>query len=342
MVELLPRMAMDLDGNDSVIGTCQGLWPGIHTLEDGTAKAAPTGAPWIETNTGLLRFVRASTEAAVWIGSRPPEGQVIPVAQYLHAVGDAAMAGARWILTLDEDFDQRLLKGEPKARADFQRIVAHLKFWEDHRAWTLLKPCGQLAIIEDVASGALLSNGIVDMLTARHTPLRAVPLRRLSDQAMRGARMAVDVDPSSLSARQKETLRRFTRTGASLLTAPPGWRFPPQRPDQITVDEQGVEKLNDIWHGINSVIGRQNLGVRLFNVASMRSELVAGPGGKPTVLHLVNYSDYPVENVTVRVLGKFSHARLYAPGEPISELEIYENGEIEVEKVGACAILTLE
>lgn len=341
VIELPPRGSMNLQSADPVMGTYQGLWPGIHTLDDGTAKAAPTGAPWIDTNTGFLRFVRAVSGATLWIGNRPPENEVIPAVRYLQAMSDAAMVGARWIVSLDSGFDKRLFAREAKAVESWKQIGAVLSFWEEHREKTLLPPAGQLAVIQD-SSGGLLSNGVLDMITSRHTPLRTIPVPKLDQDAMSGARMALNVDPPALSGAQKDTLRNFTRGGGTLLTAPPGWTFSPPHGEHITVAEKEVEKLEDVWHGVNSIVGRDNLGVRLFNVASMRSELVAGPGGKPTVLHLVNYSDYPVENVTAHVLGKFSHARLFAPGAPPADLKIYENGEIDIAVVGACAILVLE
>ena len=52
------------------------------------------------------------------------------------------------------------------------------------------------------------------------------------------------------------------------------------------------------------MIGRRNLGVRLFNVSSMLSNLLASPDGKSAIVHLVNYSDYPVENVDRALPGR--------------------------------------
>ena len=46
------------------------------------------------------------------------------------------------------------------------------------------------------------------------------------------------------------------------------------------------------------------MGVRLFNVSSMLSNFLAAPGGNAAVVHLVNYSDYPVENVAMHYLGE--------------------------------------
>jgi hypothetical protein len=73
----------------------------------------------------------------------------------------------------------------------------------------------------------------------------------------------------------------------------------------------------------------------------MRSELVATDAGL-TVLHLVNYSDYAVENITVHPRERYAKATLYRPeGEP-EDLEMFENGEVDIPKVVAAAILVLE
>jgi hypothetical protein len=92
-------------------------------------------------------------------------------------------------------------------------------------------------------------------------------------------------------------------------------------------------------------VGRRNLGVRLFNVSSMLSNLTASPDGKQVVLHLVNYSSYPVENITVHVLGKFSHARLITPDGAEKDLPTYaveEGTGVDVPRVAVCAALRLD
>jgi len=55
VIELTMRSRMALGGKDPIIGTYQGVWPGIPVLEDGAAKAGPSGSPWINTNAGFLR-----------------------------------------------------------------------------------------------------------------------------------------------------------------------------------------------------------------------------------------------------------------------------------------------
>jgi hypothetical protein len=57
VIELPSRGRMRLDSDDPVIGASQALWPGIEIQHGGTVSTGPTSAPWINTNTGFLRFV---------------------------------------------------------------------------------------------------------------------------------------------------------------------------------------------------------------------------------------------------------------------------------------------
>jgi len=346
VIELPSRAKMRLDDRSApVIGTNQGLWPGVQVEENGATKAAPSGAPWIDTNTGFLRFVRAYTSSPVWIANKPPPGMVIPVQRYVQAIGDAAIAGARWVIALDDDFNRRLLAGEPRAAADWKKIGANLKFYESHREWRAYRPHSDLALVEDTGSGALLSGGVLDMIAVKHTPVKPVPNPKLSAESMKDAKLAVDVDPSSLTPAQKEVLRDFTRGGGTLLSGPPNWKFPTPQNSEITLGKDDFTKLDEIWKEVNGLTGRRNLGARLFNVSSMLSNLLESPDGKQMILHLVNYSDYPVESITAHVLGTFQHARLYTPESEPRDLQVYKVEEgtgIDIEKINIVATLVLE
>lgn len=345
VVALTSRRKMRIDGTAPVIGTTQAMWPGIQIEEGGAAKAAPSGAPWIDTNAGFLRFVRAATRSTVWIANQPPKNQVIPVERYLQAVSDAAMEGARWVVALDPDFARRLLAGDGRAVRDFRRIAAHLKFYEDHAEWRALQPAGQLALIQDAANGGLISGGILDMIAARHTPVRAVAPPALSDEAMRGAKMAVDVDPGALTPEQKETLRRFTRSGGTLLSGPPGWKFESASGESITLDKEDIKKLDAIWREVNSATGHRNFGARLFNVSSMLSNLLSTADGKRVVLQLVNYANFPAEDITIHVAGTFTKATLYLPegeAKPLAPYAVEEGTAIEIARIPTAGAIVLE
>jgi len=346
VVELTSRARMPLGGSEPVIGTYQGVWPGIQVLDNGAAKAAPSGSPWIDTNTGFIRSVRAWGPAVLWLGYQPPAHTVVTGERYLEAINDAALAGARWILALDPDFSARLARGDTAAVKDWRAMAQVLEFYESHAEWRGLQPYSKLAVVQD-RNDALLSGGILDMIGAKHTPVRAVPGQRLTADSLAGASMAVDVDADALTPAQREILRGFARAGHTVLTAPPGWKGQSALgSDQITLDKAELDRLNDIWHDVQSMTGRTNLGVRLFNVSSMLSNVLTTDNGKQVVVELVNYSAYPIENVTVQLLGTFKHAQLLTPGAAPKDLEVYTTDEggtgVDIEKVSACAALRLD
>jgi hypothetical protein len=344
VVEMPNRAGMKFNSDAQVLATKQGMWPGIRAEQDGLI-AAPTGAPWIDTNTGFLRYARVSTHAAIWIANRVPAKTHFMVTAYLAAIGDAGMTGARWVLDFDEAFAQGLARNDADALKNWATIVQHVKFYEDHKNWRDFSMRSTLALVEAPESGALISGGVLDMMATKHTPVRPIPAGKLDGKSLVHSKMAVNVDPELMSANQKEALKAFTRAGGTLLTGPPGWRFPALQPDQITLDKKDLETLDSIWKELNTVTGRDNLGARLFNVASMLSNLLESSDGNQVALHLVNYSDYPVADITIHVLGKFKTATLMRPEAPSQKLEVYEVEEgtgIDVPKLGALGTLVLE
>ena len=46
---------MALGSGAAVLGTYQGVWPGIAVTRTAPSKRGPTGSVWIDTNTGFLR-----------------------------------------------------------------------------------------------------------------------------------------------------------------------------------------------------------------------------------------------------------------------------------------------
>lgn len=329
----------------AIAATHQGVWPGVRAEEEGKAHAAASGAAWIDTNAGFLRFARAlaSEQTPIWIANEPPRRNIYKVERYLQAIGDAAMTGARWVLAFDADFNQRLFAGEARALRDWKRVGEVLRFYESHKEWRGAKAYSKLALVQNPESGALVSGGVLDMIAVKHTPV--VPVAGAQGQ-IKGALMAVNIDPEGLTPAQKEELAAFTRAGGTLLTGPPGWKFPKLKPGQIVLDKEDLEKLDQIWKEMNSMIGRRNLGARMFNVSSMLSNLQITADGKRILLHLVNYADYPVEDITVHLLGTYKSARIYRPETPAGKaLELYPIDEgvgCDVDQVGSVATIVLE
>ncbi len=343
VILITSRVKLDLTSKAPVIGTYQGIWAGIQITEEGSAKAAPSGAPWIDTNTGFLRYVRAAWNGpSFWLTNQPPKNSVIPVTRYLQMIADAAMSNARWVISLDSDFAGRLNRGDRKARVDWDRITGLVAFYENHSEWRTLLPAGKLAVIESKSDGALLTGGVLDMIAAKHTPVKPVPPDKLTPESLAGEQMALDVAPSKQTA---DTLQRFTARGGFVLKGPQSPALSSSDGVSIRQDEKELKKLNDLWHDIQTAIGRRNLGVRLFNVSSMLSNLLSTPDRKQVYVELVNYSDYPVDNVTVHLLGSFSKATLFTPDGKTQSLEIYKTDEgsgVDIDTVGTAATVKLE
>jgi len=343
VIEMTARHRLVLGANVPILATYQAVWPGMLGPDEGH-KAGPTGSTWIDTNTGFIRAVRAWGPAVVWMGNQPPPKTIVTGARYLQVIADAAISGARWVIAFDPDFAARLGKREADALSDWRRMTELLRYFEKHPEWREMRETGMLAVVQDTAKSGLVSGGILDMIAVKHTPVRPVPPQQLSAASLAGATMAVNVDAEAVTPEQKEILRSFTRSGGTLLTAPPGGTGD-GKSDEITLDKKELERLNDIWRDVNNMIGRRNLGVRLFNVSSMLSNLLGSPGDKTWIVHLVNYADYPVENVTVHFMGKFQRAVLMTPDGLEKPLEIYpteDGGGVDLDKVAVCATVRLE
>jgi hypothetical protein len=341
---LAPRTSLDFNKTE-LIATPQGVWPGVNPTPDDHAKAAPSGGPWIDTNAGFLRFARALTNKPIWIANTPPPNKAYPISRYLQVTAEAAMCGAKWVIALDADLQKRLLANDANALRDWRILTTQLAFLETHKAKLTWPASGQLTLIQDPKSGALLSGGILDMIAIKHTPVRPLPAANILPGKMRGALMAVNVDPKNMSESEREHLAQFTRSGGTVLTGPKDWQFPTPRDGQITLDEKELTKLDAIWKEVNALTGRRNLGARLFNVGTMLSNLTESPDATRRVLHLVNYTDFPVEAITAHMLGKWKRATLHQPGKTPKGLEVYptEDGTgIDIPEMAWYAILEVE
>lgn len=345
MIALTPRYKMKLGSDAPIVGTYQGVWPGIAVDEGSSKHAGPTSSVWIDTNTGFLRAVRAFGGSTVWLANRPPEKTVVSGARYMQVIAEAAISGARWVIALDDDLAVRLAKREEAAVGTWKKMTALVAYFEGHPEWRAMRENGRLAVVQDPNKGGLLSGGILDMIAVKHTPVRPVAGARLTPEALAGATMAVNIEGDALTPEQKEVLRGFTRSGGMLLNGPPGWKDPTPPAGQITLDKAELERLNDMWKDVNNLIGRRNMGVRLFNVASMMSNYLGSADGRSAVVHLVNYSDYPVESVTMHYVADFPRATLITPEGTQKKLEVYKTEEgwgVDIDRVVVCATVKLE
>jgi len=319
-IRLPLRERIDFNSNAAIIGTSQGLWPGLQIEHNGKVLAGPSSQPWVFTNTGFLQFARAAGNRPFWISVRPPPGAVFPAARYVEAIGDAAVSGARWVITVDDDLARRISQREPAALAAWHTIAVATKYFENPE-WQTYKPYATLALVQDRASGGLLSGGLLDMMSSQHTAVRSIAGSRLDSEKLRGVRVVIDVDPA---LDDSPVLDEFRRDGGSVVRPPGDARFPALAPGQITLTPQQVNRLAGMWELIYKTTLRKNFGSRVFNVNGTLTRVLATQDGASMLVHLVNYTEFEkTDPVSVQVLGQWKKARLYAPAEPVRSLEMY-------------------
>lgn len=345
VMELTARRALRFDSKDPVIGTWQGVWPGTQQEHSGPKSSGPSGNAWINTNTGFLRFARSVTKAEFWLDNAPPAGVRHPVTRYQQAIADAASVGARWVITLDGEFAEALLARDEATIAEWKKIGAHLRFYEERREWRNWPPHAAATLVQDSTSGALITGNLLDMLSVMNTPVRAVPARTLTDASLAGSRLTITVHPQDYTPDQMALIRGFAAKGGKIVKGPDGFRMPDAVGERITFTKEEYSKLEAIWPELHLAVQRKNFGVRMFNVNGTLTYLQKSPDEKKRVLHLVNFTDFPVDAITAFVEGTYRKARLYTPEGPPRDLSLYsapEGTAVEIDKVWVCGIVVLE
>src|ERR1035437_5919527 len=180
VLELTSRNRLALGSAAPVLGTYQGVWPGIAVDDGGARNAGPTASVWIDTNpaqeavvgagppasvwidttTGFLPAVRAWGAATVWIANQPPPQTAVAATRYLHVIADAGISGAHWVVAFDADLAGRLAAREEAAMGTWKRIAGMLAYFEQHPEWRAMPEGGQLAVVQDPGRGGLVSGGI--------------------------------------------------------------------------------------------------------------------------------------------------------------------------------------
>ena len=144
---------------------------------------------------------------------------------------------------------------------------------------------------------------------------------------------------------ERQVLDAFARSGGTVLTPPAGWKFPPVAGNQITPTRRQLEQMGPVWEVAYQATARKNFGIRLFNVASTVAALLADKDANTFLIHLLNFTDFAGEAITVHALGDWKRARLYTPETTVKDLELYSipaGTGIDLERIPVFATVRLE
>src|SRR5579885_2982128 len=192
------------------------------------------------------------------------------------------------------------------------QTAAYLRFFEEHAAWRAFTPAGAVAVVQDPAGqNPDMTDEYLNLITRRRVPFRIIESPALPGASLEGIRALVALEPCGKG--------------------------------RLAIYKEEAPDPQALSHELPHLLGRENLGVRLFNVASVITYL--STDGRQLLLQLVNYSTYTIASVTVEVNGSYSRARYYSPEAPAASLPLESSGggiEITIPEVGIYGALLLD
>ena len=329
-----------LDPRAPVRAAGDGLWPGMLTADDDAEgwHSAPTSNPWVLSNAWRVDALRADRSGRpAWLGHRPKlyRDQPFELRDYVRAVADAAMAGGRWIVALDAGWQAGLAAGDPAVVADWKRLGETIRFFEELPDWKMLPPKPALVLVHDPASPDVFTTAdVLNMLAVRHVPHRVILRSDLEAGRAPAGATVLAYDQAPPSDGEHEALQAFADSGGLLIFGPV-WsmheykagddfrRVIPGRGSKVAYPAPELD--SDKFAGeLRSRIEKKRASPKIYNVGTIMSRYAADAQTGRSILHLTEYSDYPTENVTVRLPAKVSKARFVPLEGPEEDLEIYE------------------
>jgi hypothetical protein len=113
----------------------------------------------------------------------------------------------------------------------------------------------------------------------------------------------------------------------------------------MTPTRREMDRIQPVWEATYNATVRKNFGARTFNTSSVIFDVRARPGVKSILVHLLNYTDYPSEDIALQVLGAWRRARLYTPEGPVRELPVYpvkDGTGIDISRIAVLGTVVVE
>jgi len=315
-----------------IFSTGYNVFPGVNleTLEGDNARAGATSNPWVNSN-AWISLLAAALEPGktLWLEFDPPDtSSPLHPANYALAVADSRAYGSRWITSLDDKLRAALPKGDPQAKAIWEKLCDLLGFFEAHKEWAAFQSEGILAVVSDFrGDNAFLSEETLNLLNRRQVQFQIVERSKSlpADQELKAV-LWLDRDPPS--SEQLSQLLAFVRQGGLLIAAdycgPAGLK--PAKADaslhydlynlgagQIAVAEEGFQAPDQVAADTHLLLSRRNDIVRLYNRATVNCHSSIDPSRKTRLVHVLNYSLKPADGVTLWVNNQLKSARLWMP-----------------------------
>jgi hypothetical protein len=304
----------------------EGTWPRVLPPEKkDTAEAGPTGAPWVDSNSGLIRIAQMMEPGkAVWLAMLPPAGkQVVPLEEFARTVAEACAYGARWIITLDQTFREELEKRSDTGLREWKRVTAALNLFERHPEWRSWSPVAALAVVSDFkGDNKLMAEEFLILAPRRHLAFHALRKADAPNAPLGGFKAIVYLDGAPPAGQLREKFLEFARAGG-LLISPRG--VIPGEPKQTFLNYQvypigkgRVAVPKEPWSDpfllvaeVQLLLSNRENVVQVWNGGSMNSHLLASQKSDRAVVHLVHYASGSTQPVTLGLRRPYRTARIF-------------------------------
>lgn len=320
----------------------EGLWPGIHPVDTGSAGA--TEKPWVDANGYLYSYLRGMFRKRAAIAGfkadkdagLPPERSVRPSTVEL-AMAEAWATGGNWILSLPPIYQESLLKGDGRALANWKQLGQTLEMLKARQAVYAGGVKSSVAIVAHDWEQAyeLLNMSYRYNLFPRVIPEKAIPPLDVQDLKVVAA---VGATPDSTG---KAHLVSFARAGGALVLAPEDpqvarwWKgFAPEKPaggkDQawskvgagrvLTYLDPVLDPAEFALDLIDA-LGKKPRDLRIWNASAVLGMVHRREGGK-ALLTLINYGGMGRDILMVRIAGLYKSAVMRRAGGAAVPIEI--------------------
>jgi len=316
------------------IGISDGFWPAYNYKGLADGSAGPTGEPWLDANGWLYLYARSRAgQQPVWVRSDPPEDpRTVRQSHLQMQIAEAFAYGGRRPLWLTPAMAEGLAAGNEKALSDWKtllRLAAWLKQHDEWRAWSAVAP---LVVYSDFSGDNEYVAGETMLLAARtQVSFWPVHVGQAAATDLQGRRAALYLDQAPPPPKLLALLQTFASNGGLVLAGPgalksfPGLKrvmaHPHPRFEVYALGRGRVAiaraAFDDPWTlavDAHLLMSRRYDPARLFNGGLLHTHTASEPGGKRSIVHILNYGGEPFFHaVVLQVTRPVVSARVHQP-----------------------------
>lgn len=335
------------------------VWPRMKMSaagRRGDADAGPTGAPWIDSNSWVVKLAAARAPGRpIWLSFDPPADEPAPdEAAYVTAITDSAASGARWMVSLDKSMAEGLQGHDATAMKRWEAITSALRFFEERRRWAEWQPWGPVGIVSSFAGEhEYLGQELLNLSARRNLLYRVIDRAIPASYKLEGLRAVLYADGEPPSPKLKALLGEFVTGGGMLIApGPVAKQFPAGPAMQCAVAGYAARRLGKgsvtagmlewddpyfLAADVHSLVSRRHDPVRLFNGRSLWLHYSVAPGGTGALLQLVSFTSRGAQSVSLAPSRRWRSAKLHALGsEPPTQIEpvmVEDRAEFQLARV---------